>query len=438
MDDILVIGGGPAGLFSAWLAHRRGARVRVLATGIGTTHIMPGWIGVLDTDGDLSSALAEWVNLQQGRFDSGISAAPHPYALTGLDTLRAGIAALQELCEPAGLLLVGGFERNLRLPTALGAIIPAAFAPESFAAGDLNRPGPMLIAGPAGWRDFYPALCAANLRRQGIEAEACTFDLPELAAVKFDNLSTGLANLFDRDPVREGVAAQIKARLNDATAQEGWRIGMPAVLGLDDYPGAWRHLQDLIGVPVFEIPTLPPSVPGIRLYNIFKNALAHAGVQFLLNMPVGRGLWEPSGSEVEGARSGVVTGVAVPVAGSAVRERIYRAHDFILATGGLYGGGITSNHRGELREAVFGLPLAGTRPMPEWFEDRFLPARHAIHEAGIIANGQMQPAGLDGQVLYRNLRVAGRTLGGYNGPHEGSTEGVWIATAYRAVSALLD
>lgn len=438
MDDILVIGGGPAGLFSAWLAHRRGAGVRVLATGIGTTHVMPGWIGVLDTDGDLSSALAEWIDLQQGRFDSGVSAAPHPYALTGLDALRAGIAALQELCEPAGLRLVGGFERNLRLPTALGAIIPAAFAPESFAAGDLNRPGPMLIAGPAGWRDFYPALCAANLRRQGIEAEACTFDLPELAAVKFDNLSTGLAHLFDRDSVRERVAAQIKARLNDTTAQEGCRIGMPAVLGLDNYPGAWRHLQDLIGVPVFEIPTLPPTVPGIRLYNIFKNALARAGVQFLLNMPVGRGLWEPSGSDVEGARSGVITGVAVPVAGSAVRERIYRAHDFILATGGLYGGGITSNHRGELREAVFGLPLAGTRPMPEWFGDRFLPARHAIHDAGIMANAQMQPAGLDGQVLYRNLRVAGRMLGGYNGPYEGSTEGVWIATAYRAVSALLD
>ena len=438
MDDILVIGGGPAGLFSAWLAHRRGARVRLLATGIGTTHIMPGWIGVLDTDGDLGSALAERIDLHQRRGDSRTAAAPHPYGLAGLDALRAGIAALQELCEPAGLHLVGGFERNLRLPTALGSVIPAAFVPESFAAGDLNRPGPMLIAGPAGWRDFYPALCAANLRRQGVEAEACTFDLPEMAAVKFDKLSTELARLFDRDSVRERVAGQIKVRLNGTTTQGNLRIGMPAVLGLDDYPGAWRHLQDLIGIPVFEIPTLPPSVPGMRLYNIFKNALGHAGVQLLLNMPVGRGLWEPSSNEIEGRHSSIVTGVAVPVAGSAVRERIYCAHDFILATGGLYGGGITSNHRGELREAVFGLPITGARPMPEWFEDRFLPARHAIHDAGIIANQQMQPTTLDGEVVYRNLRVAGRLLGGYNGPYEGSTEGVWIATAYRAVSALLD
>lgn len=438
MDDILVIGGGPAGLFSAWLAHRRGARVRLLATGIGTTHVMPGWIGILDTDSDLGSALAERIDLHQGCCDSGVATSPHPYGLAGLDTLRAGIAALQELCAPAGLHLVGGFERNLRLPTALGAAIPAAFAPESFAAGDLNRPGPLLIAGPAGWRDFYPTLCAANLRRQGVEAEACTFDLPEMTAVKFDDLSTGLARLFDRDSVRERVAAQIRARLNGATAQKNYRVGMPAVLGLDDYPGAWRHLQDLIGVPVFEIPTLPPSVPGMRLYNIFKNALGHAGVQFLLNMPVGRGLWEPSGIEVEGTHPGVVTGVAVPVAGSAVRERIYRAHGFILATGGLYGGGITSNHRGELREAIFGLPLTGTRPMPEWFGDRFLQAKHAIHDVGVIVNQQMQPTTPDGQVLYRNLRVAGRLLGGYNGPCEGSTEGVWIATAYRAVSALLD
>ncbi len=428
MDDILVFGGGPAGLFSAWLAHQGGAKVRLLATGIGTTHVMPGWIGVLDTEGDLDSGLADWI----GRHPS------HPYSLAGLDALHAGVAALQNLCEPAGLRLMGGFERNLRLPTALGAVIPAAFAPESFTAGDLNQPGPMLIAGPRGWRDFYPALCAANLCRQGFQAEPFTFDLPEIQAVKFDNLATGLARLFDQAPVRERVAAQIKARLNGAATQESRRVGMPAVLGLNDYPHAWRHLQDLIGVPVFEIPTLPPSVPGMRLYNIFKDALARAGVQLLLNMPVGRGLWEPSRSEVEGARLSAVTGAAVQVAGSAVRERVYRARATVLATGGLYGGGITSDHHGELRETVFGLPLTGTRAMSDWFGDRFLPARHAIHDVGVTANQRMQPTGDDGQVLYENLRVAGRLLSGYNAPYEGSTEGVWIATAYRAVSTLLD
>ena len=50
---------------------------------------------------------------------------------------------------------------------------------------------------------------------------------------------------------------------------------------------------------------------------------------------------------VEGGRA---TGIGVP---DVVRDRTYRADTFILATGGLYGGGITSDYTGTLREAVF-------------------------------------------------------------------------------------
>jgi glycerol-3-phosphate dehydrogenase subunit B len=409
MDDVLVVGGGPAGLFSAWLACQRGAKTRVLAAGIGTTHIMPGWLGVLESGSSLKVAVQE---LAAQKPD-------HPYALAGPEALEEGLGALQALCEPFGLRFLGSLEKNMRLPTALGAALPASFAPASFVAGDLGLGSPMLIAGPAGWRDFYPALPAANLSRQGVEAEAFAFDLPEIHAVKFDNISAGLARLFDREDVRERVGRQIKARLNGAA-----RVGLPAVLGLNDYPRSWQHLQDLIGVPVFEIPTLPPSVPGMRLYNVFKNALARDGVQVLLNMPVERPIFE-------GDR---VTGVAVR---NVVRETIYRAKHVILATGGLYGGGIVSDHHGVLREAVFGLPLTAVPPMTEWFTEAFLPSDHPIHYAGIAADHKMRPLDEQGRVAYGNVRVAGRTLAGYNGVCEGSTEGVWIATAYAAVKSLL-
>ena len=48
MEEVIVIGAGPAGLLAAWVARQRGAKVRVLASGIGTTHISPGWIQVLN------------------------------------------------------------------------------------------------------------------------------------------------------------------------------------------------------------------------------------------------------------------------------------------------------------------------------------------------------------------------------------------------------
>ncbi len=57
MDDILVIGGGPAGLLAAWVARRTSARVRILATGIGTTHVSPGYIAVLDSGESVRVAL---------------------------------------------------------------------------------------------------------------------------------------------------------------------------------------------------------------------------------------------------------------------------------------------------------------------------------------------------------------------------------------------
>jgi glycerol-3-phosphate dehydrogenase subunit B len=298
-----------------------------------------------------------------------------------------------------------------------------------------------LIAGPAGWRDFYPTLCADNLARQGVPAQGVYFDLAEmLAASQFDLMSVGLARLFEQADVRAKVAAQLLPRLNGAG-----RVGLPAVLGLERHAEAWQDLQDRLGVAVFEIPTLPPSVPGIRLYQAFKNELARAGVQILLDMTVTRGLVE----------NGRASAVIVP---GAVRELTYRAETVILATGGLYGGGIASNHRGEMREVVFDLPLqvpgcrfqvagsnepqgaygSGTQAaggLEDWFAPKLLAEHgHPVYYTGVRANSLMQPVDEAGHVVIGNVRVAGKALAGYNALVEGSAEGVWLATAYRAAT----
>jgi glycerol-3-phosphate dehydrogenase subunit B len=219
--------------------------------------------------------------------------------------------------------------------------------------------------------------------------------------------------------VRERVAAQLKLRLDGAT-----RVGFPSVLGLDHSAEAWRDLSDRLGVPAFEIPTLPPSVPGMRLYNAFKAGLTQAGVPILLDMTATQGV-------VEGGRA---TGVIVP---NVVRDQTYRADTIILATGGLYGGGITSDYTGTLREAIFGLSLQAPAGGPdEWFTPLFLgPAGHPIHAAGVRANAQMQPVDESGRIILENTRLAGRLLAGCDPLAEGSTEGVWLATAYRAASS---
>ena len=217
MDDLLVLGAGPAGLLAAWVACRAGQQVRVLASGIGTTHLSPGWLAVLETE-EPALALPELIAEKPA----------HPYALAGLDALTGGIAALREACAPAGLNYMGDLAANYRLPTALGAIKQAALVPESFVAGDIRQPGEMLIAGPAGWRDFYPALCGDNLARQGIAARGISFDLPEMQTGQFDPTPVALARLLERPEIRARVATQIKGQLGSAR-----RVGLPAILGLD-------------------------------------------------------------------------------------------------------------------------------------------------------------------------------------------------------------
>ncbi len=162
----------------------------------------------------------------------------------------------------------------------------------------------------------------------------------------------------------------------------------------------------------------------MRLYNAFKAAFTQAGVAILLDMTAVRGV-------VEGGRA---TGVVVP---NVVRDQTYRADTIILATGGLYGGGITSDYTGALREVVFGLPLQAPTGGPEgWFAPRFLAQASTRSTApSLTSNAQMQPVNESGHVVMENVRIAGRLLAGYDPLAEGSTEGVWLATAYRAASS---
>lgn len=406
MDDVLVIGAGPSGLMAAILAAKQGAKVRVLAAGIGTTHISPGWIGVLNTDGDLEAALKLWISDHPD----------HPYALAGLDALVAGLQALDEICAPSGLKYVGSISSNFRLPTALGAVKRAALVPESFAAGDLRQHGAILIAGPRDWRDFYPMLCAENLRKRGIQADGVHFDLPGTKGGYSDQSAPKLALLFDEPEVRREIAVQLKPRLEGAR-----RVGLPAVIGLEHSQEAWRDLQDLLGVPVFEIPTLTPSVPGMRMYSAFKKALSSAGVQVQLDTTVSRGIKDDKRAKAVAVRS-------------LVRETLYDAGRVILATGGLYGGGLVADCHEHLQEQVFDLPVDVDPEMPQWFGDRFLsPQPHPIHYAGVRANKWLQPLDHEGRIAIENVRVTGRLLAGYSPLTEGSTEGVCLATAYRAI-----
>ena len=407
--DAIVLGAGVAGLTAATRLAESGARVCVLAKGVGSTHLAPGTIDVLGYEA------GERVEEPGHSLTEFVAAHPeHPYALIGPDAIGPALswfsARIEQGPQP-GYRYTGGVERNHLLPTALGVVRPSALVPETMAAGHARDPAPVCVVGVRVLRDFHARLCAANLERAGWPARAIELDV-DVGRAEANSL--GLARRFDDPGFRSVFAARLVPLLHS-----GERVGMPAVLGLKDPHGAWSGLEERLGHRVFEIPTLPPSAPGIRVYDALTSALRAARGRLVL------------GAEVLDAdrHSDRIVSVRAHASG---HDTVYRARWFILATGGLTSGAIALGSDWQARDTVLGLNLRGA-PGPG--EPRFV-ARYFDHQpmssVGIAVDSTLRADGVE------NVFVAGASLPGAEPWREGSGEGIALATGHFAAQAVID
>jgi glycerol-3-phosphate dehydrogenase subunit B len=406
--DAVVVGAGVAGLTAGARLAEGGATVCVVAMGVGSTHLAPATIDMLGYD-------PRRVEEPAAALPAFVGANPeHPYALLGTESIGAAMEWFRQRVEahsPGGYRYVGGLERNFLLPTAVGVARPSAMVPETMAAGELREKESICLVGMRALRDFHVQLCAANVARLGIEARGVELEVdvggrPEANAV-------GLAKRFDNPDFRAEFARKLAPSMREQ------RVGLPAVLGLRDAHRAWSDLEQRLERPVFEIPTLPPSAPGIRMFNALSKALRAAGGRLVM------------GSRVVGAEREAERVVALRAEGSG-HEVVYEASWIVLATGGFASGGTTMDSRWRAREAVFDLPL---RDAPESGRPRFDPeylADQPLAPAGVAVDSSLRPPG------YENLLVAGAALGGAEPWRQGCGEGISLASGHRAAELVLE
>jgi glycerol-3-phosphate dehydrogenase subunit B len=289
----------------------------------------------------------------------------------------------------------------------------------TMARGDLRAGGEMRIVGFRALKDFHPALAADNLTAGGmVTARSAELDLAAPGRVDLNALA--LARRFDDPAFRKEVAAQLVGRL--AAAE---RVGFPAVLGIRDPHAAWSDLEHGLGRPVFEIPTLPPSVPGMRVFATLRERLRRAGAHVRLNNVV-------TGAEHAGGR---VTAVR---ARAGLRESAHGADWVVLASGGFASGGVELDSLWVAREVALGLPVAGVPPRGS---ERFRPAYfddHPMGRAGVAVDADQRPVDASGARAFDNVLVAGATLAGAEPWREKSGEGISLATGHRAAQLILD
>ncbi|HET9416150.1 MAG TPA: FAD-binding protein, partial [Candidatus Limnocylindria bacterium] len=197
--------------------------------------------------------------------------------------------------------------------------------------------------------------------------------------------------------------------------------GVPAVLGMAMHRQVLADARAALGPGVFEITSLPPSVPGLRLFDALREAILSRGGGIQVGFDVVR---------VE--RAG--TRIAAVHTEAASRTLRLAADRFVLATGGIGGEGIRADVDGRLRERVFGLAVTAP-PREAWFSDDPLVA-HPIEAAGIRTDDAMRPLDPAGDVALDNVHVIGSALAGMNYLGDRCGDGVALASAYRVAVAL--
>jgi len=416
--DLFVIGQGLAGMAASVFAANRG--LTVCQIGAGQPLVFHS--GLFDF-------LSTWPVHEQANWDDPWNALhqlkmttrKHPYA--HLDPADIGIAfdEIAAFLSSEGLPYAIRSGRNSRLVTSIGTVKSSYMIPLSMlsAVSAFDQKWSTLIVDIKGLREFSAIQILETLKESWPCLTAVTVDA-EFGSQKGEKTAEHLARALDLEPNRKILADAIRPHLNGQKA-----VGLPPVLGIQCSAEAVNDLELKLGVPVFEIPCLPPAAPGVRLKEAFEGGLDKKGVVRLGNVRMGTVTQEKDG------------GFSIDLSSDFMVKTV-KARGIVLAGGRFMGKGLVADGK-KVREPVFNIPVVQPETRSSWFSKRFFDKRgHAISRAGIETDPFQRPLDEYGYALYSRLFAAGSILAHQNWTREKSGSGIALATAYHAVQSFME
>ncbi|MBL0577097.1 glycerol-3-phosphate dehydrogenase subunit GlpB [Aeromonas caviae] len=419
--DSIVIGGGMAGLSAALRLAEAGQKTLLMASGQSALHFSSGSVDLLESDGDPRAALPAFMAAHPD----------HPYSKVGMQNIEGSLADLQRHCAEEGLPLMRQEHNHHRL-TPIGTLKSTWLSPDTCACvTDAPAPDAILLATLEGFRDFHPALAAANLATHARFAHSRILTgeirLPQLAEFSrnpHEFRSADIARLFDKQgPGQQDLLADLAreiSRMVQGCGVPGCRhIVLPACLSLGLVGPRLNELERRTGCTIKEVATMPPSLIGMRMQEALKRRFMALGGTFLTSERV-------LGARYDGDK-------VIGVHSQHGEDQLFEADHFVLASGSFFSRGLESR-LGGIREPIFDADVLSLAERDAWAGRRLFD-HHPFMGFGVKTDERLRV--LRGGRPLTNLYGAGSVLAHYDPIKEGSGSGVAVATGWQAAGHIL-
>jgi len=342
----------------------------------------------------------------------------HPYARLKPSSLMAAMDEMLAYLKNVGLDYCINKKLNSPIITPAGTTRLSYAIPASMQNGvkALREKKECLLLDFHGMKEYSALQIVSVLQKKWPALRAASVTFPGYENIS-EVFTESMARALEVPENRKALAMTVKPLLGSVKS-----VGMPAIFGIYKTRRIFRELEKAIGVPLFEIPTMPPSVPGLRLMETIKSDLPARGVKTFLQSRV-------TASEQTADGNFLLT------FSTATGTRQVKTKAVILATGRFLGKGLYAD-RHNIREALFDLPVYQPGTRDQWHRKDFLdPRGHDINMAGVEINSDFRPLNSSGQVAFPNLFAVGTILAHQDWMRMKCGSGLSIASAYAAVNA---
>ena len=325
----------------------------------------------------------------------------HPYNIIGKENVKKAVDWFFNL-NFFTRLKINQYDNNINTLSPIGLKIPCSGLYDSQICYDDLRNKEISIIEIENYKDFHSELIAKSIKKFTKSIEIIKIQQPDLSknsdssslAISFDNIDN-LKNYFNI----------LKNKLN----KDSSIVIFPAVLGLNNHIKVIQLAEKILNKKCVEAPTLPPSIPAIRLNldlekEVMKNNNLHKGSII-------------SKSKIENNKClSLIDNL----------NRTFKADTFIVSNGGILMGGIKVYSNGEIIEKIFNSKIQNNNHL---LKEENSQSLNALQTSGVLTNNKLNPFQMDDSII-ENVFFTGRNLANWNPSIEFSSEGMSIASGW--------